>query len=420
MSKLRIGVFLNPESQYYPGGTYSYYQTLVKGMDQYPFSEEIDLFFILPYSGKKPEISLNKKVLYIKSWLLGAKKPLVFYSKPGKSSLFRWLLDNSAWKKAIMALVRNRAYYNFEKKLRTNRVDILYHLVPKMLPLNYPFMANHWDIGHLSTYSFPELVLNGTFQGREEYYNTFLKRAMLVLCESNSGARELEGYFPLFKSKIKVLPIFPSDLIKLEVDPSLSDSLLHSLGLNKEGFFVYPAQFWALKNHFNLIRAFELVLGTHPKLKLVFCGKDMGNLEYIEKEVAIRGLQDSILFSGFIDNESLVVLYKNAIALVMPTFLGPTNMPPLEAAMLGCPVICSNFEGHKEMLDNSAIYIEPENYESIAGGMLKVLDPNFDRERFIDEARNRMESSPFTLESSLIKLNQIFQELISIRKTWGL
>jgi glycosyltransferase involved in cell wall biosynthesis len=32
-------------------------------------------------------------------------------------------------------------------------------------------------------------------------------------------------------------------------------------------------------------------------------------------------------------------LYRQALALVMPTYFGPTNLPPLEALRLGTPVV---------------------------------------------------------------------------------
>ncbi|MFC3559915.1 glycosyltransferase [Pedobacter jamesrossensis] len=55
------------------------------------------------------------------------------------------------------------------------------------------------------------------------------------------------------------------------------------------------------------------------------------------------GIEQKVIFGGFVTNEELNVFYKNAISLVMPTFMGPTNMPLLEAQALGCPVICTDF-----------------------------------------------------------------------------
>ena len=40
---------------------------------------------------------------------------------------------------------------------------------------------------------------------------------------------------------------------------------------------------------------------------------------------------------GELPGEDVAPLYAGAVALVMPTFFGPTNIPVLEAWAVGCP-----------------------------------------------------------------------------------
>ena len=42
---------------------------------------------------------------------------------------------------------------------------------------------------------------------------------------------------------------------------------------------------------------------------------------------------------NFLPDEEISYLYKNCLAVVMPTYFGPTNIPPLEAFKLGIPTI---------------------------------------------------------------------------------
>ena len=53
----------------------------------------------------------------------------------------------------------------------------------------------------------------------------------------------------------------------------------------------------------------------------------------------------------------MISFYKYAVALVMPTFFGPTNIPPLEAFALGCPVITSNIYGIPEQVGDAALLV---------------------------------------------------------------
>ena len=53
-------------------------------------------------------------------------------------------------------------------------------------------------------------------------------------------------------------------------------------------------------------------------------------------------------------------------ALVMPTFFGPSNIPPLEAAVLGCPIAISNVSSMPEQLGNAALIFDPDSVDEIA------------------------------------------------------
>jgi glycosyltransferase involved in cell wall biosynthesis len=94
-------------------------------------------------------------------------------------------------------------------------------------------------------------------------------------------------------------------------------------------------------------------------------------------------------------------------------------MPLLEAAQLQCPVLCSDLQGHKEMLGNNALYFEPSNADSIYSAMKQILDEGF-RKRLIDAAFRDIQNSPFNIGKSLEILNKILLEIIPIRKAWGI
>jgi glycosyltransferase involved in cell wall biosynthesis len=239
------------------------------------------------------------------------------------------------------------------------------------------------------------------------------------LCESEAGKRELLNYYPLFERKTKVLPIFASKIIQFEarVDGRL---ILDKFGISTNKFFFYPAQFWPGKNHYGLIKAFELLLAGNEssELKLVLSGSDKGNLEYILGLIRHLNLQEHVIVTGFITDEELVTMYKNAIALVMPTYLGPTNMPLLEAAHLKCPIVCSDLEGHREMLQEHALYCDPSKPEQLLDAMRKVLNNEL-RNQLADSCYRHIRNSFFTVEKSVEKLNAILTEIIPIRKTWG-
>jgi glycosyltransferase involved in cell wall biosynthesis len=66
-------------------------------------------------------------------------------------------------------------------------------------------------------------------------------------------------------------------------------------------------------------------------------------------------------------------LYENAMAVVMPTYFGPTNIPPIEAWVVGKPVIYS--EHLSEQVEDAALLIDPDDANGLANAMLAFGDP---------------------------------------------
>jgi glycosyltransferase involved in cell wall biosynthesis len=60
----------------------------------------------------------------------------------------------------------------------------------------------------------------------------------------------------------------------------------------------------------------------------------------------------------------------------MPAYNGPTNLPPLEAVTLGCPVICSDFPGCREQMGDAALYCNLSDISSLADHLAALVqDP---------------------------------------------
>jgi glycosyltransferase involved in cell wall biosynthesis len=174
------------------------------------------------------------------------------------------------------------------------------------------------------------------------------------------------------EARIFVLPMFAGGVVNFDFDVLEQADVLAVYELVKDQFFFYPAQFWSHKNHINLLHAFKEYLKENKNCKLVFTGSDKGNQSHVQQVVKDLQLQENVKFLGFVDNRTLYSLYKNAIALVFPSLLGPTNMPLLEAFELDCKVICSDLKGHREQLHEYALYFNPLDKNDIFKKMQEV------------------------------------------------
>ncbi len=408
---MKIGVWLTNEIQKEIGGGYSYYSSLIKHIDNYKFNQDIEILFITNSSTK---LQVKKTIIYL---------PEIKISLSFKQRLYKLLSFFAFFR------IRHRSFINtttskekelvWNKILKDRQIKLIFYPVQTQKVLeNFPFIATNWDIGHKSTYAFPELSEGNVFNFRNLWYANELQKALFIFAESESGKQELIKYSGIFTDKIKILPLFPNNFKDIKISENEKDTFLINNELKQNKYLFYPAQFWAHKNHYNLILAFNKILEKHNDFKLVFTGSDQGNLNYIKSFVEKLNIKKNILFLGFTSMQNIKILYQNAIALVMPTFLGPTNMPLLEARELNCPILCSNLKGHKELLKDGAIYFKPDDYNDIADKIQLILDKGI-REELLKKASDLRKTSNNNIESTIKLLDQYLSEAVSIRNCWA-
>lgn len=407
---MKIGVWLNDNINPNTGGGFSYTERLVELIDKKKFSKPLEIVFITNLEEKLP---FQKDVFYLKTSKI---RQLNTIQRIIRKLSKRFSFLKTIHKKNVNArtdLIQSEIRYHLEK----HGIDIIYYLVQQEKQLrDFPFISTNWDLGHLSMKPFPEVIDNGEFELREKWYRQDIKEAVSIFSDSEAGKQELIKHLNLDANRIMVLPIFPGKVINLEVGKEKQKSTLANFGLTHQNYFFYPAQFWEHKNHLNLVKAFKIFSLKHTNIKLVFTGSDKGNLPKIKALVKKENLEALVTYLGFVDLDEINTLYKNAIALVMPTFLGPTNMPPMEARSLGCPVLCSDFKGHREQLGEAALYFNPESIEEISNALIDIMDDNT-REQLLEKAKIADENSIFNGEKAIEILEQNLLEVCKLKNS---
>lgn len=115
-----------------------------------------------------------------------------------------------------------------------------------------------------------------------------------------------------------------------------------------------------------MIEAAALLKDAIPDLHLVFVGSKKEGYKGIHELVEKFKLTRSIYFLGYAPDIDIPEFYRRARAMIMPSFFGPTNIPPLEAIALGCPVAVSDIYGMPEQMGDAALYSDPNNVNDIA------------------------------------------------------
>lgn len=296
-----------------------------------------------------------------------------------------------------------------------NQIDFVWFTSLYYEPVEVPFATTVWDLGHRQLPWFPELSLSGwTFEQREQHYRQVLPRASIVVIGNAVGARAIREFYQIPPQNICEIPL-PVDAAALR-GPDADPAVLEPFGLQPGGYLLYPAQFWPHKNHVTLVDMLLALRASGRALKLVFCGSDKGNRVHVEECVRQRGLQDSVLFTGFIDAALLQQLYRHAFALVFASLLGPDNLPPLEAMALGCPVVCAAYEGAHEQLGEAALLFEPLQAAAAAACVVRLEDAQLReqlRRRGLELVAQR---SP---DEYIRRVNAALDGFAATRRLWG-
>lgn len=124
------------------------------------------------------------------------------------------------------------------------------------------------------------------------------------------------------------------------------------------------------KNFASVLTALELMGPDAPYCVIV--GQKYSK---IFKETRLDN--NRVIEMGYVSDEVLAGLYEHAMCLVYPSFYEGFGLPPLEAMLMGCPVIASNRSSLPEVCGNAALYCDPSNPETIASTILGLMkDPN--------------------------------------------
>lgn len=128
------------------------------------------------------------------------------------------------------------------------------------------------------------------------------------------------------------------------------------------------------KNFVRLIEAFSQIAPKYPNLTLVIVGKKGWLYEEILAAPKKFGVEDKVKFLDFVGDNELPALYKNAKVFALPSLYEGFGLPVLEAMSYGCPVVVSKTSSLPEIAGEAGIYVDPEDAESIAEGLVDALE----------------------------------------------
>lgn len=255
----------------------------------------------------------------------------------------------------------------FEQEIRRLGIDLVYFTAPSGYALDLqtvPYIFTIWDLCHLEHPEFPEVTANREFEKREELYSRAVVKALTTLTDGLHTTGLASQRYGVAAERFIEMPFSPAPHLQTRLSSSAdAGAALQRHGI-APGYLFYPAQFWAHKNHARILEACALLAardGTAPHV--VFAGGDQGHASDVRKLAERLGVAATTHFLGFVPEGDMAALYEGAGALVMPSYFGPSNLPPMEAWVAGKPVLYPDrFAG---FVGDAAILFDPDNAQSL-------------------------------------------------------
>ncbi len=300
-----------------------------------------------------------------------------------------------------------RGHY-LNRILADSGIDFLWLASPAYFEeLSVPYAVTVWDLAHRQVPFFPE-VAAGDWTQRESVYAHMLPRAAIVVVGTSEGRDQVCTHYGVAPSRVAIIPL-PATPVRSPREQPVEPA--------QPPYLIYPAQFWAHKNHVNALHALKLVRERDGiDLELRLTGADQGNLAHVIRVTANLGLEGAVHVHGFVSNEELSDLYAGALALLFPSFFGPDNLPPLEAFAHRCPVIASDIPGHAEQLGDAALLFDPTSPEAIADRIVEVYRSEELRRSLVERGLALVADRGIDTYVALMRDN--LRTFERIRRTW--
>lgn len=186
------------------------------------------------------------------------------------------------------------------------------------------------------------------------------KKSHAIITVSEYSKKEIVDVFKIAPEKLFVancsIPSYHSEI-------SIINTGYQELK-TPEKYIISVSSFDPRKNFRRLIEAFNLMEDKTIKLYIVgmkFKAFNTPDLEGL--------LNENIILPGYVGDDELKILYKNAMFSIYPSLYEGFGIPPLESMINGCPVIGSKIEALEEICEDAILYTNPYDVKDMANKM---------------------------------------------------
>lgn len=259
--------------------------------------------------------------------------------------------------------------------------DLIYsptHYIPRFSPVKR--IVTIFDLSYLY---FP-----GFFQKKDLWqlvnWSKFsIKNADHIITISNFSKKDICKSYSVNKEKVTVAyPGYNESVFKPIKDKQAVENYKKKYKISGD-YVIFIGTLQPRKNLLRLIESFVKI----DNLKLVIVGKIKGEgrqawmFDEILKKPKELGIEDKIIFTGFIPDRDLAYLVNGAQAFVLPSLWEGFGIPAVDAMACGVPVVVSNDSSLPEVVGKAGLLIDPKSTDQIEQAIRTIVTDKKLRQR---------------------------------------
>ena len=213
-------------------------------------------------------------------------------------------------------------------------------------------------------------------------------RAVKLIAVSESTRRDSMRILNIPPDKIITAPNGISNKFCTISNQEILKECRRKFNLPQE-FILYVGLLEPRKNLPLLLTACKKLSRIADPPPLVVVGRKGWGQEEIEKQLDDLDITEKVLFTGYVPDTDLPIVYNLATVFVYPSIYEGFGFPPLEAMACGTPVITTAVSSMPEHVGKAGILVPPNDEEALVQAMQQIIENKALQNRLSFEGRQQ-------------------------------
>jgi hypothetical protein len=273
------------------------------------------------------------------------------------------------------------------RQLRLHRMDVFHATGNRGLP--YMRACKYVLTCHDVIDRMPEYCAHGNFRSRwRNAYANFASRhsAHQYITVSNFSKQDICRVLRLPEDRVAVIYNAAHPRFYEALAPNKIAEVVNKYSLPPK-YLLFLGGFDKRKNAATLVEALAKLSQDAPPL--VLAGKQKWEFAAAAEKIKRLGVSQRVFCPNVIADDDLPALYRGAIALINPSRYEGFGLQLVEAMASGIPVLASETTSLPEVLAGSGLLFNPEDPNSIAAQMTRIISDPALRISLAEKSRQR-------------------------------